>query len=46
MLEPEYTPEELASADAGLGGGGDPLIPLGKPEEQVLPDDTRWSKSS
>ena len=36
VLEPEYTPEELASADAGLGGGGDPLIPLGPPEEQVL----------
>ena len=36
VLEPEYTPEELASADAGLGGGGDPLIPLGPPEEQVV----------
>jgi hypothetical protein len=36
VLEPEYTPEELASADAGLGGGGNPLIPLGPPEEQVL----------
>lgn len=36
VLEPEYTPEELASADAGLGGGGDPLIPLGPPEKQVF----------
>lgn len=36
VLEPEYTPEELASADAGKGGGGNPLIPLGPPEEQVL----------
>lgn len=35
VLDAGFSPEELASADKGGGGGGNPLIPLGPPEEQV-----------